>query len=223
MDLPDLLKRASSGGGILFCGAGFSADCLNLSDNEELGTGAVLLHLLNRELENDIPRPYRELKNVADKFIQVRGENGLLALLRDRFKVSNIADEMTEIVRFPWDRLYTTNYDNALELACTRAGKNYKSLNNLDTPEEVPGGGVEIIHLHGSAEKWDIRNFRRSCVLGANSYFETDKACWDIGLVSFKTTSSVRIYSCLSDSRRAISISTVYSLTRQKLAPRCSL
>jgi hypothetical protein len=176
MDLPDLLKRASSGGGILFCGAGFSADCLNLSDNEELGTGAVLLHLLNRELENDIPRPYRELRNVADKFIQVRGENGLLALLRDRFKVSNIADEMTEIVRFPWDRLYTTNYDNALELACTRAGKNYKSLNNLDTPEEVPGGGVEIIHLHGSAEKWDIRNFRRSCVLGADSYFETDKA-----------------------------------------------
>ncbi len=176
MELPDFLKRASTGGGVLFCGAGFSADCLNLSDNAELGTGAVLLKLLNRELEKDIPAPYRELKNAADKFIEIRGENKLLALLRDRFSVSRITDEMIELVRFPWVRIYTTNYDNALQLACTRAERNFKTLNNLDTPEAVPGTGVEIVHLHGCAEKWDIHNFGRSCVLGADSYFETDRA-----------------------------------------------
>lgn len=175
MEFPDLLKRASTGGGILFCGAGFSADCLNLSNNDELGTGAALLNLLNNELEKDIPAPYRELKNAADKFVELRGQNELLALLRDRFRVSHITDEMIELVRFPWDRIYTTNYDNALELACTRAGKNFKTLNNLDRPETVPGAGVEIVHLHGCAEKWDIYNFGRSCVLGADSYFEADK------------------------------------------------
>jgi hypothetical protein len=176
MEFPDFLKRASTGGGVVFCGAGFSADCLNLSDSKELGTSAALLNLLNRELEKDIPAPYRELKNAADKFIELRGQHKLLALLRDRFKVSHITDEMIELVRFPWDRIYTTNYDNALQLACTRAGRNFKTLNNLDTPEAIPGSGVEIVHLHGCAEKWDIHNFVRSCVLGADSYFEADKA-----------------------------------------------
>jgi hypothetical protein len=172
MELLDLLKRASTGAGVLFCGAGFSADCLNLAANDELGTGAALLALLNKELEKDITTPYKVLKNAADKFVVLRGQNKLLALLRDRFRVSNITDEMTEVVRFPWDRIYTTNYDNALQLACTRARKNFKTLNNLEKPEEIPGSGVEIIHLHGCAEKWDIHNFGRSCVLGAESYFE---------------------------------------------------
>ena len=176
MELPDFLKRASTGGAILFCGAGFSADCLNLTDKEELGTGAVLLTLLNWELEKDGSGPYRELKNAADKFIELRGENKLLALLRDRFRVSHITDELIELVRFPWARIYTTNYDNAIQLACTRATINFKTLNNLDTREAVPGTGIEVIHLHGCAEKWDIHNFRRSCVLGADSYFETDRA-----------------------------------------------
>jgi SIR2-like domain len=176
MEFSDLLKRASTGGGVLFCGAGFSADCLNLSNNDELGTSAALLKLLNQELEKDIPVPYRELKNAADRFIELRGQNKLLAMLRDRFKVSHVTDEMIELCRFPWDRIYTTNYDNALQLACTRAGRNFKTLNNLDTPEAVPGSGIEVVHLHGCAEKWDIHNFVRSCVLGADSYLETDKA-----------------------------------------------
>jgi hypothetical protein len=104
MEFPDLLKTASTGGGVLFCGAGFSADCLNLSDNIELGTGDVLLNLLNKELEKDIPAPYRKLKNAADMFVELRGESKLLALLRDRFKVARITDDMTELVRYPWDR-----------------------------------------------------------------------------------------------------------------------
>ena len=61
------VTRASTGGGVLFCGAGFSADCLNLSDNEELGTGTALLKLLNRELESNpkairAKRPYKRVK-----------------------------------------------------------------------------------------------------------------------------------------------------------------
>lgn len=47
--LVERLNRAR-GGGILFCGAGFSADCLNFSPGETLGTGAQLLAICNEEL-----------------------------------------------------------------------------------------------------------------------------------------------------------------------------
>ena len=58
------LNLARNGGGILFCGAGFSADCLNFSPDEMLGTGAQLLNLFNAEL-NQKP-PYKDLQNAAD-------------------------------------------------------------------------------------------------------------------------------------------------------------
>jgi hypothetical protein len=176
MEFPDILGRASAGGGVLFCGAGFSADCLNLSDGSELGTAAALLKLLNKELESKISRPFKELENAADKFKTVRGEGQLLGLLQDRFKVGNITDEMSEIVQFPWDRIYTTNYDNAIQLACTKAQRNYKTLNNLERAEDVPGSGMEIVHLHGCLEKWDINNFEKSCILGADSRFQADRS-----------------------------------------------
>ncbi len=44
------LNLARNGGGILFCGAGFSSDCLNFKPDETLGTGAQLLNLFNTEL-----------------------------------------------------------------------------------------------------------------------------------------------------------------------------
>ncbi len=175
MNFQDILQASKDGGAVLFCGAGFSADCLNLADQDELGTGATLLRLLNTELSKDIGKPYRDLKNAADKFLEVRGEHGLLSLLRDRFRTLHTTEEMSGLLRFAWDRIYTTNYDNAVELACAKAGKNFKPLNNLDTREAVPRSGLEIIHLHGMAEKWDIHNFRQSCILGADSYFDANR------------------------------------------------
>jgi hypothetical protein len=175
MNLPDLLRACSAGGGVLFCGAGFSADCLNLTANHELGASAALLGFLDKELGNEIRSPYKELQNAADKFIALRGEGALLGLLRDRFNVSHVTDEMITIARFPWDRIYTTNYDNAIELACRLGERNFKSLNNLDSSKTVPGGGIEIVHLHGCAEKWDIHNFGRSCILGADFLFRDRK------------------------------------------------
>jgi hypothetical protein len=176
MNLPDLLKACTAGGAVLFCGAGFSADCLNLTANHEFGTSTALLDFLNKELEREIPSLYKDLGNAADKFIAIRGQRALLGLLRDRFNVSHVTDEMIDIARLPWDRIYTTNYDNTIELACRLSERTFKSLNNLDSSKVVPGGGIEIVHLHGCAEKWDIHNFDRSCILGADSYFEAESA-----------------------------------------------
>ena len=102
------------------------------------------------------------------------GEHGLLELLVDRFKIQNISADMVEIVNFPWERIYTTNYDNGLELALQRAGREPKSLNNMDKSANVAGSGIEIVHLHGFIEKWDISNFLQSCILGAESYHRLD-------------------------------------------------
>lgn len=172
MEIQDLVLASHAGNGILFCGAGYSADCISLPDGMEIGAGAALLSALNDELMQRGYGPYKSLKNAADKFEKELGRTQLIGFLKDRYRVSSVTDDMVDIVRHPWRRIYTTNYDNAIELACVRAGKHYKSLNNLQMPNSVPGSGIEIVHLHGFAETWDVNNFQTSCILGAASYYD---------------------------------------------------
>lgn len=176
MNLQTFLERARNGGGILFCGTGYSADCLNFHDVEEIGTSQVLLDLLNEKLrQRGHTNGFKGLKNAADEYREKESEYSLMLLLKDRFKISNVTDDMIDIATFSWDRIYTTNYDNAIEHAFTRANRPFRSINNLEHSGDIPGSGVEIIHLHGCAEKWNIENFGRSCILGTESYLRTDE------------------------------------------------
>ena len=93
----------------------------------------------------------------------------MLALLKERFTVAEVTTDMTDLLRYPWQTVYTTNYDNALELAAQAARKPAEGLNNTDDPLAMVDA-LPIIHLHGFVGKWDIHNIRGSCVLGADSY-----------------------------------------------------
>ena len=164
------LNQARKGQGILFCGAGFTADCLNFDGPFEIGTGAQLLTILNSELKSiGAISGFKDLKNAADQYQHERGELGLMNLLRSRFNLQKVSADMVDILRFPWERIYTTNYDNGIEVALQNAGKKAISLNNLETPDLIVANAV--VHLHGYIEKWEIRTFRQSCILGAESYY----------------------------------------------------
>lgn len=158
---------ARNGGAILFCGAGFSADCLNFKPDETIGTGAQLLDLFNTELRQE--PPYRDLRNAADALQERIADNGMMKLLKERFTVSNVTADMVDLLRYPWQAVYTTNYDDALEIAAKAAHRPIEALNNTDDPDTATQN-LPIIHLHGYVQKWDIHNTRESCVLGAESY-----------------------------------------------------
>lgn len=94
MDFLDRLDRARTGGAILFCGAGFSAECLNLEFDEKFGVGNDLLKRLNAEL--DVPRS--RLDRAASAYRQKFGEHGLRDFLQRRFAVSHVPTSMLDIL-----------------------------------------------------------------------------------------------------------------------------
>lgn len=147
------LNLARNGGGILFCGAGFSADCLNFQTDETIGTGAQLLNLFNGELRQD--PPYKDLRNAADALWEKIADHGMETLLKNRFNVSNVTSDMADLLRYPWQGVYTTNYDNALEISAQAAHIQADDLNNTDDPN-IATQNLPIIHLHGYVKKWDI-------------------------------------------------------------------
>lgn len=170
-NLESRLNSARAGGALLFCGAGFTADCLNFNDPDEIGVGAHLLAILNNELAriSGASSKFKQLQNAAAEYKKRKGEHQLLDLLRERFRINKVSEDMVDIALYPWGRVYTTNYDNGIELAFQGAAKKCVSVNNLDS---IGSGSASnsIIHLHGYIEKWDIRNFTDSCVLDAGSY-----------------------------------------------------
>jgi SIR2-like domain len=92
-----------------------------------------------------------------------------MQLLKDRFQLSKVSASIVDIVGYPWAAIYTTNYDNGLELALQSAGRKFAPLNNLDDPNAI-NSGTPIIHLHGFAEAWTDATFEQSCVLDTDSY-----------------------------------------------------
>lgn len=169
-DLQSFLDRARNGSAILFCGAGLTADCLNFDDSEAVGVTTQLLAILNQAL-NDAGQPsgFRDIKNAAKRAKTTLGASAVMQLLQQRFNISKISASITDIVRYPWAGVYTTNYDNGIELAFQHAGKKFASIDNTEFPKDEYVG-TPIIHLHGNAASWSAENFEQSCILDADSY-----------------------------------------------------
>lgn len=168
MSLDESLTNGANGGSLLFCGAGFSAGCLNFKD-EELGAAWPLLKALNNELGYE----FEDLQVAADEYAEERGENQLFTLLQDRYSVTKRTRDIDEILKYPWTRIYTTNYDDVISQSLTSSGKSHYVANNLETPIEVSKHSKDktwVVHLHGAQRKWDLQSFKQSCVLGRQSY-----------------------------------------------------
>lgn len=170
MPLNKLLQQARGGGAVLFCGAGFTAECLGYEFDQTLGVSGELLRLLNEGIAvSGGNGNFKRLDTAARDYKTRCGEYGLMQLLQKKFEVQNVPQNLVDVLRLPWERVYTTNYDNGIELSLTHVPRNARVFNNADTvPDPLPAGAV--IHLHGRAKSWTIQNFSDSCILDTQSY-----------------------------------------------------
>lgn len=168
MSLDETLRTGANGGSLLFCGAGFSAGCLNFT-NSEIGAARPLQKALNDALEYE----YQDIQIAADEYVEAKGEHELFSLLQQRYSVTKRTADIDEILKYPWTRIYTTNYDDVISQSLTDAGRPHYVANNLETPFEVSQIALHktwVVHLHGAQRKWDLKSFKDSCVLGRESY-----------------------------------------------------
>jgi hypothetical protein len=85
------------------------------------------------------------------------------------FRITSLDDAQAAILNEPWRRIYTTNYDDAVEVQ--RLAKKLPR-NDYDVSEPVPNKLPHgaVVHLHGSIRLVTPDNVHNSLVLGEASY-----------------------------------------------------
>jgi hypothetical protein len=151
MSLDKFLALGAGGGNLLFCGAGFSADCLNFNA-EQIGSASPLHKMLNTAVGYE----YSDMQLAADDYLEKHGENGLLKALSEKYAISKRTESVDEVLKYPWDRIYTTNYDDVIAQSLTALGTPHYVANNTERPSDVSKHSDRkkwVVHLHGALRK----------------------------------------------------------------------
>lgn len=168
MDINELIKKCFDGNGLLFVGAGFSANAINMQ-NDKIPTVAKFskqlceLAGLSEESEN--------LGYSSEIYEEKLGINNLISLINKSFSANESKDLHKKISSIHWRRIYTTNYDNVLEIAHNDNGiKNVKSVTTADDPERILADRGTIVHLNGYVNRLSRTNYSSEFRLSDTSY-----------------------------------------------------
>ena len=167
------LSELDSQGSILFLGSGFAKAAKNIGGSY-LPTGQDLRNEFAKLLKVN-PNDY-DLKSLAD---EVAANCDLYQILYNLFTVQEVQKEQSEILKLPWLRIYTTNYDDAVEF-CHLKDENRRPSYSYDDnkPRKIERGS--IIHLHGTIRNATSENVSQQLVLNEISYVRQhfEKSAW---------------------------------------------
>jgi hypothetical protein len=147
ISLDDAIRIAADGDAILFVGAGvgFLVDC----PTGKIPDGTTLSNrILNR---NDSSTPATPLDKAAGYAIRnLGGVEYLYDILKQNLTVNSVDKRLKELYCLPWRRIYTTNYDDAIE--ASRKGVTATNSCTLEDPVSKARSG-SVIHLNGALSR----------------------------------------------------------------------
>lgn len=163
---PDDFDTESS---ILFLGSGFSAEAENISGgNPPVGKGLTqhFLSLLGLD-----PDANYDLKDIAT-FAKEKGID-LYEVLTKLYNIRSLNYAQSHILEKRWRRIYTTNYDDAVEVFFSRTErrKTFRTF-SFDMPLATKLSREAVIHLHGYINRCKRETVLRELVLSHTSYAE---------------------------------------------------
>ncbi|MFA9394809.1 MAG: SIR2 family protein [Halodesulfovibrio sp.] len=177
--LERLKEAISFGKPVLFAGAGFSLGCEGCYQDEAL---------LAEGLANGIGTlggfdGAGDLSYAAGRYLkQLNKPETLISLLKDWFYFKEVSEVQVEICKIPWKGIYTTNYDNAIELAYAKNNVRINSLDSTYPLSALEVGRPTCIHINGTVEKLSPEALDTTFKLTSSSYLSPEgfkSSCWN--------------------------------------------
>ncbi|MGQ7960616.1 SIR2 family protein [Pseudomonas sp. SP16.1] len=167
MDLNTALAHALNGNAVLFAGSGFSYLAENLKNQSPLsGTGFAkqLNEFCGLNTNND------NLAIASQFYIRKFGEHDLAELCRNSFTIKRAAPHHVDLLSVPWQRIYTTNYDDLIEKSAAENSKALTSVTLEDDPVNYATNTRTCVHINGFINTLSPGNLRSTFKLTSESY-----------------------------------------------------
>jgi len=169
-NLQDSIRTVLNGNSVLVVGAGFSVLAKNIDLRSPRSSGELTSHLYAKcSTESD-----GKLANAVEEFREQHGEHALIELLKEEYTVVDVAEDQIEITSLPWKRVYTTNYDNVLELCFRRNKRLLTPVTLSDNPHNYKDKSKLCIHLNGYIERLTPDTLQNEFKLTDVSYLSID-------------------------------------------------
>lgn len=167
MNYERALISAADGKAIIFAGAGFSLGATSVNDLD-FPAGRDLAKVLCDDAK--VPAT-DDLKVAASRYLKKpKAPEELIALLKRTFSVKIIEEQHEVISNVPWKAIYTTNYDDVIELGAKKRGKNLTPLTLADQPKNHRDSSGSVIHINGYVDRLDESTLLTEFKLTNTSY-----------------------------------------------------
>lgn len=171
MELKEMIEKILTGNCILFTGSGFSFGAKNvLEQSPKIGGG--LTEFLYKEC--DITENDFNLKSASEIYSDTKGEFQLIEVLRKEYTIKEISSDHEFIASIPWKRIYTTNYDNVMELAFINNKKLLTPITLNERIDHYKDKRTVCVHLNGYIERLTPSALYKDFKLTNSSYLTTD-------------------------------------------------
>jgi hypothetical protein len=129
-------------------GAGFSKGATNIDDKDkEFKDGIGLAKLLAKA--SGLPAD-TALTFAAEEYEENFGRDALVKLLRNQYTAKKISNDHLAIANVPWRRIYTTNYDDIVEMSHRLISKDIFPATLNQSIDKIPKNTPLCVHFNGS-------------------------------------------------------------------------
>lgn len=172
MDLTTAIRHALDGNAILFLGAGFSIDGTN-KINETIPNASKLSFQMCDEL--GIERS-DDLALISERFIDDptvgKGIEALISFLKMRLICTTSTPVQDTIIGLPWLRIYTTNYDNIIEISSKKQNIERETITATIPKYSIDNIEGAIVHMNGNIIKTTPEKFYNEFKITNESYLK---------------------------------------------------
>lgn len=173
MTIDEAVEYSREGSAILFLGAGFAYGATNIA-NESFPLGSELCERLIKDggidTEDEDKEDLNDLGYVSECYLRTNNKTDLLKFLRKEFNCKSYTDAQKTIAALNWKRIYTTNYDNIVEMISQQEGINRETVTPEKGSSEVLNYKNAIIHLNGYIGSVTEKNLEDTFKLTRTSY-----------------------------------------------------
>lgn len=170
MDEREIIQFAIEKEAILFLGSGFSKGAKNFTQSGEFLVGKELCSKLIEDGEIDVTgeqeSDLEDLSYIASRYLEndKNTKRDLLRLLKDIYCCKEVGREHEIVAALPWKKIYTTNYDDVMEVASRNVLYNRDSVEAKNKIGDVYSRKNAIIHVNGyinTVTENDLEDFFR--------------------------------------------------------------